>query len=259
MNHRGRILVLALLALGGCGGGEEERAPASGASPQETLRAAQEAIRGVDSYHIAGSQTGGDADIRLEADVAAGSALRLTLEQDSSSAEMIILDGDTSYIRANRAFWDDTDATARVGDLLTDRWAVVPIDEDTKRIYDEVQPDVVAGCLDDRLGTLSVRRGTLDGEPVEILIDAGDKPGTAPGELYISADEPRLPLRLRQTGARKPGGPAPDPRCSDDEEDPGDRSDLRLSRFGESFAIEPPAGALDLEDLAREAEGQSTA
>jgi hypothetical protein len=258
MNHRGSILVLALFALAGCGGGNEDPAPASSASPQDTLSAVQKAIRGVESYHIAGDQSGGDKDTHLEADVAAGSALRLTLGQDASSAEMIIVGGDTSYIRANRAFWDDTDAPARVGDLLADRWAVVPIDDDSKRIYDEVQPDVLADCLDDRLGTLSSRNGTLDGEPVEILVDAGDKPGTAPGELYVSAGEPRLPLRVRQTGARKPGGPAPDPRCSDNEEDPAERSDLRLSRFDEPVEIEPPSDALDLEDLAREAEGQST-
>lgn len=255
------------LALAGCGGGDPPAtgsgartgpsAPAPGrpaSAPSETLAAVQEALREADSFHIEGVQTDAKGDTRLEGDVAPDGAVRISLEQDGASAEMIILADESLFIRGDRRFWEQSEAPARLGDLLADRWARMPADDEAALLATQLRPDVLAGCLDDDLGALSSRTDRLDGEPVEVLVDEGDRPGTAPGELYVAAEGPRLPLRIRQTGPEKPGGAPREPECgsADDAGDPPTlRSDLRLSRWDEPVEIRAPAGALDLEDLAR--------
>ena len=253
-------LPIVVLALAGCGG-DDKKKTASG--PQETLGAVAGALRDAESFHIEGTQTNREGETRLEGDVTDG-AIRVSMLHDGGSAEMIVIGSDDVYIRANAAFWEESEAPAQVRELLADRWAKIPADDEVTEVADHLQPAVLADCLDDDVGTLSIREDTLDGEPVVVFADKGDKPGTAPGELYVSATDPQLPLRIRQTGPSKPGGPPPDPKCStddDDDEDDGGptiRGDMRFSRWDEPVEIEAPEGALDLEELARQAQGRST-
>lgn len=265
-------LLTAVVALTACG--EEDSRPAAtttgppttatappnakpSRTPEQTLAAVRKAVRGAESFHIEGTQTDGEGITRLEGDVAADGAIRLDLVQKGAVVNMIILDEETVYLRADEAFWKRSSAPPSVGELLAGRWAKVPADEETAELAEQVQPDVIALCLGESVGTTSIRSDTLDGDEVLVLVDKGDKPGTAPGELYVAADDPQLPLRVRQTGARRPGGPPVDPRCdSDDEEGPEDRSDIRLSRWNEPVTIEAPADALDLEELADQADDE---
>ncbi|MEJ7785375.1 MAG: hypothetical protein WKF96_11265 [Solirubrobacteraceae bacterium] len=258
-------LVLSLLALAACGGGDDQNRPSStnparstedvSRSPQETLAAVQDAVRGAESFHIEGTQTDDDGVARLEADVAADGAVRLALRQKGAVVDMIVLDQESVYIRADEAFWAQSSASADVQELLTGRWVKVPGDEDAAELAQQVQPNVVADCLGESVGTLSAREDKLDGDEVVVLADEGDKPGTAPGELFVKADDPALPLRVTQTGARRPGGPPVNPKCgSDQDETPQDRSDLRLSRWNEPVEIEAPPDALDLEEIAGQGE-----
>ena len=254
-------VVISLLALAGCGGGDDQKRPAStnparsteavSRSPQATLAAVQDAVRGAESFHIDGALTDDEGVTQLEGDVAADGAVRLVLKQKGTVVDMIVLDQESVYIRADEAFWKQSSAPANVQQLLAGQWVKVPADDDTAELAQQVQPDVVADCLGESVGTLSAREDTLDGEDVVVLVDDGDKPGTAPGELYVAAEDPPLPLRVRQTGARREGGPPVDPECgSDEDESPEDRSDLRLSRWNDPVEIEAPADALDLEEIA---------
>lgn len=252
-------LLLSLVALAGCGGddgdgnGNGETAAGDGASsPRDVLRGAQDAIRGVESYHVEGRQTDAEGETILTADVAADGRARMELRQDGATAEAIIV-GPAFYLKGDEAFWEQSEAPPRVVELVAGRWVEVPAEGDLRLLSDQVKPETIATCLAERLGTLR-SRGTTDfeGQEVEVLVDEGDKPGSAPGELYVAADDPTLPLRLRQTGPRKDGGPAPNPLCGESEDDdtPTTRADTRLSKFGEPVEIEPPAGALDLEEIA---------
>ncbi|MEO6497084.1 MAG: hypothetical protein ABIO51_06335 [Solirubrobacteraceae bacterium] len=258
-------VALSLLALAACGGSDDQKRPAStnparsakdvSRSPQETLAAVQDAVRGAESFHIEGTQTDDEGITRLEADVAADGAVRLALRQKGAVVDMIVLDQELVYIRADEAFWAQSSASADVQQLLTGRWVKVPGNKDAAELAQQVQPVVVADCLGESVGTLSSRQDSLDGKAVLVLVDAGDKPGTAPGELFVEADDPALPLRVTQTGARRAGGPPVDPKCgSDEDETPQDRSDLRLSRWDEPVEIEAPADALDLEEIAGQGE-----
>ncbi len=259
------VVILTLLTFAGCGGDDDAQpattsvAPSAentARSPQEALAAVQDAVRGAESFHIEGTQTDDDGVTRLEADVAADGAVRLALRQEEGAVvDLIVLDQESVYIRADEAFWAQSSASADVQQLLTGRWAKVPADDETAQLAEQVQPDVVADCLGESVGTLSSRQDSLDGKDVLVLVDEGDKPGTAPGELFVEADDPALPLRVTQTGARRPGGPPVNPKCgSDEDETPQERADLRLSRWNEPVEIEAPPDALDLEEIAGQGE-----
>lgn len=269
MQRPALLALLPLLALAGCGGGDAVKRPAStnpvpsieqaSRSPQEALAAVQDAVRGAESFHIEGALTDDEGVTQLEGDVAADGAVRLVLKQKGGVVDMIVLDRESVYIRADEAFWEQSSAPADVQQLLAGQWVKVPGDEDAAELAEQLQPDVIADCLDESVGTLSTREDTLGGDEVVVLVDEGDKPGTAPGELYVASAAAPLPLRIRQTGARREGGPPVDPKCGSDEDDsPEDRSDVRLSRWNDPVEIEAPEDALDLEDIADGADGEPT-
>lgn len=109
----------------------------------------------------------------------------------------------------------------------------------------ESEPKRLARCLTTATGTLSHGgSATVAGLPAIVIVDRGDRPGTTPRKLYLSASLPRLPLRIVQTGKRKPGG-SPDVRCRDAEDDTL-RSDLRFSGFNARVKIPAPKRAIRL-------------
>lgn len=252
---------LLLVALAGCGESKPAAPPDPAASPQKALRAVATALRDVESFRIEGSQTTRNGVMRFEGDIAADGSVRFSLSQDGGAAKMIVI-GDDVYVSGDGPFWEQSKAPAEVRDLLAGRWVKVPADDAFTELAEQMQPDVLADCVSEGLGTLTVRTDTLDGRPVVVLVDQGDKPGSEPGELYVAAADPQLPLRATQSGPERPGGPPPDPKCSSDDEVDEDgpviRSDLRFSRWNEPVDIEAPAGALDLEQLARQADGRPT-
>lgn len=253
---------LILVALAGCGDTEPAALPPEAAvSPQETLRAVGSALRDVESFHIEGSQTKRDGVTRFEGDIAPDGAVRFSLSKDGAAAKMIVM-GDDVYVSGDGPFWEQTKAPAEVRDLLAGRWVKVPAGDEFTELAEQMQPDVLADCLSGGLGRLTIRKDTLDGRPVVVLVDKGDRPGSEPSELYVAAADPQLPVRATQSGPERPGGPPPDPKCSSDDEEDKDgpviRADLRFSRWDEPVEIEAPADALDLEELARQADGRST-
>jgi hypothetical protein len=88
---------------------------------------------------------------------------------------------------------------------------------------------------------------TFEGHDVVVLVDKGDGSSNEPGELYIPTKGPALPMRVRQTGPRRPGGHV-DPRCNDPTSTTRS-SDTRLSAFDEPLHITAPHGAVDLNTL----------
>src|SRR5437764_268932 len=112
-------------------------------------------------------------------------------------------------------------------------------------------PLVLSGC-----GSSSSGGDTASKPPKQLLPDVqsavaedqGDRPGTNPGQLYVAASGPALPLRVLQTGPQKPGGSA-DPTCGGGS-DTTKSADVRLSNFDKDVKISAPPGALDLQKLA---------
>ena len=119
--------------------------------------------------------------------------------------------------------------------------------ESVRSLLVKLSPKYLASCYATGLGTLS-NNGvkTLDGRKVIVLEDKGDKPGTAPGLLYVAAEGPFLPLREVQTGPSKPGGKR-DKRC-DAGDDKTTTADVTYSQYNRVPRLKAPRGALSLEE-----------
>jgi hypothetical protein len=228
---------LLSLVVAGCGTqatAEPER------STDEILSDVARALGKVRSYHVEGESVDEDGRGQFEGDVTASGSMRFSVRVGDARARMVIA-GSTSFLNANGQFWRTQsrapEATAR---LLSDRWVKVP--PGGQNPLGNMAPETVAYCLTHDIGTVVVKgRQRFAGQDVVVLTDRGDKPGTAPGDLYVG--ESGLPLRVVQTGPRRPG--THDARCGD-ADGTTTESDIRLSAFDEPVEITAPPGALDL-------------
>ncbi len=255
------LVLVALLSVGGavgCGGSSGGKAaPRREAlkSPSQIIADAAAALGHVRSFHLDG--TGEDlrgGRIILSGDFGIPGRLHLTLAQGSGTIEIILVGG-YGYLKANRAFWVAQGTQPKVVAFLADRWvkAAAASMPGMSEFTTWTNPATIGHCLVEKhLGTVSVAGSdTFAGQPVVILSDHGDLPGSTRGRLYVATTGPALPLRVVETGTKRPGG-TPDRLCNETQISPSTTKagDLRLSRYNQPVSITAPAGALDLKALA---------
>lgn len=220
-------------------------------TPRERIAAVSKALAGVTSYRVAGTTTDEDGEATIRADVDATGNAAITYALDGREIEVRVV-STLAYMRGNRAFWQDSagedggEQGRKVADALAGRWVKAPIAAaGVGELLKELSPKQLSRCVGVGLGTIrDGGRDEVDGQEVDVLVDAGDRPGTTPGRLYTARSGPPLPLRVLQTGGRRPGGTV-DTDCQS-EDDTSTASDLRLSRFDEPLEVRAPAGALEL-------------
>jgi hypothetical protein len=249
----GRLLmatVLAATAVGGFAAAPVLSADRSDASAQEILRDVQADLAKVRSFHIAGVSRDADGTTRLSADVTTAGSLRLRASM-SGQAFTLLKVHNASFLRANLAYWRNAaGASSADASRLADRW--IRLDAATAKalapVYEQLTPQYLARCVSSDLGTIrKVGTGTIGGRKAIILEDAGDKPGSSPGRLWVPVSGAALPLRETQTGPEKPGGATTGPCADDDDEPDTTRSaDLRLTQYNHVPTIRAPKGALKL-------------
>lgn len=240
-----------LLLAAGCGGSSSSSKDEGSKTPQQILADVRSALAGVKTYHLEGSFQDNSGTTRIAGDVAAPGSMRLTLGQGGNTVAMVVT-GSQTFMRANSSFWKAQISKPNVVKLLSNRWVKVPQSGagDLRKVVAQFTPSNLGYCLGAQVGTLS-KRGTasVGGRKTVVLVDKGDRPGTSPGELYVSLSGPPLPLRLRQTGPDRPGG-HPDPRCGNSSNDTTKSGEVLFSRYGEPLKVTAPPGALDLTQLA---------
>ncbi|HEX6388175.1 MAG TPA: hypothetical protein VFZ89_01970 [Solirubrobacteraceae bacterium] len=233
------IIAGALLA--GCGGDGKDSSSSDDA--RAIIEQAAAALRDAEGMHVTGSETDAEGTTRAIADIDADGdmAVTLTLNGDRTSLRQV---GDDTYLRAGKSFWADIGGED-LG-LLVDRWIHIPSRLGTELTADlaQLRPRGLAECL--LAGGTFVIRGheQLDGQPVTVIEDKGDKPGGQPGLLYVAARGRPWLVRLRATGPPR-RGKAPE-ICGHDEDVPTTSSDLRSSRFEQPVTARAPAGAITL-------------
>lgn len=223
-------------------------------TPQQILAAASRDVAKVRGYHVEGTETDKDGVNKLSGDVSSEGKLRFAIEVGRSSITIIAI-GKTTYLKADDDFWkSEAKASPELAATLAERWVKAP--SSTANVLKGLVPKDLSYCL--RQGTGSLRNAGVrrqGGRRAVVIADKGDKPGTAPSELYVAATGPALPLRVTQSGKEKPGG-RPDPRC--DNTEPGDEAstttaaDYRFTDYDKPVRITAPSGALDLDKLQRE-------
>jgi hypothetical protein len=261
---RSTALIMSIPVIGLAAGGAVAVAQSGGEGDKEPAAIVADVKRDlakVKSYHFAGSETEGGVTTKLAGDVFASGPASVTITEGTAVARMVVLPK-AVYLKANAAFWKASGGKkngATLARRLAGRWVKESSTsgKDLTAMFADLTPKHLAKCIDQGTGTLTKQPSeSVAGQDAIVLRDAGDKPGTTPGRIYLTPDAPVLPLRIVQTGPRK-AGKAASAAC-DDPDDKSTKSDVTLSAFGKVAKITAPRHAISLDDLGDDGGGNST-
>jgi hypothetical protein len=245
---RSAVLTMSMAA---CAAAAPAVASADGLSsstkPEDALAQAKTALGKVSNFQLAGTEADkGGSPVSLTGALSASGPADAVVKSRKATAHLIVLPK-AVYIKANEAYWKA--ALSKKEQSLAARLAGKWIKESAKQGADatsglgDLSPKHVASCLDSHVGTLSNKgEKTVGGRKVIVIADAGDKPGTAPGEIWID-EKTALPVRVTQTGPFKAGGQK-DAACDDEWPSTLLKSDYALSKFGKTKKVVAPKHAV---------------
>jgi hypothetical protein len=213
--------------------------------PAQILADAAGALERVHSLHLEGTQAIGGRRTEVKADLERPGKIRLGFKQKGAAAAIVVSDGSV-YIKANSAFWRQQKAT-RAARALADRWFKVPASTaDFRDLTKGLDVRTLSRCLVKDHGTLKAGgKSTVNGQPAVVIVDKGDRPGTAPGKLFVATNGAPLPLRVVATGNQRPGGTR-DPDCDDPNSPTRAGDEIKFSRYNQALNITAPPSAVDL-------------
>jgi hypothetical protein len=217
------------------------------AKPADAIAKAKAALGKVSNLAVAGGETDKDGStLKLAGTFTSSGPIDLVVREGRATGHIIALPK-AVYIRGNAAYWKGSlpKKDASIATKLSDKWIKegVKAGADATAGLGDLSPKHIASCLDSHVGTLTNKgEKTVGGRKVVVIADAGDKPGTAPGELWLDA-QTALPVRELQTGPVKAGGKK-DAACDDSGPDTSAKSDISLSRFGKAPKVVAPKGAV---------------
>jgi hypothetical protein len=195
------IMSIPVLALGAGGvaaladGGEADK------DPKAIVADVKRDLGKVKSYHFAGNVTEDGTTAKLSGDVFASGQASVTVTEGTATVRMIVLPK-AVYLKANAAFWKTSGGSKDGSTLarkLAGRWVKEPAADgkDLTSLFADLTPRHVAKCIDAGTGTLTKQPSErIAGQDAIVLRDAGDKPGTTPGRIYLTPEAPVLPLRI---------------------------------------------------------------
>jgi hypothetical protein len=189
------------------------------ASAEEILDAAREASSTATAVHVAGTMQGSTIDFSYVRDKGASG----TLTEGADTIDLIQI-GDTSYIRANRSFWEQM-GDAATAKAVADKWVSAPSTQRGFAALTEIAD--MQAMLDQVLRpTGAIEKGeptTLDGADVIPLT-------SREGTLLIAATGEPLPLKIAS-------------------DDVAERGDIVFDGWNEPIELRAPDGALDISDV----------
>ena len=166
----------------------------------------------------------------------------LTISIGASTSDLINL-GDADYVRGNSVFWR-AQTSARRAAMLAGHWLRLPAAgrRSVTSALGSLAPSTLARCLLEDHGRLSVAgRVRVEGRPGIVIADAGNVPGSAPGEVVVAARGTPYPLRIVASGVQRPGGHID--VCNNGRPSSSAIGTITLSQFGQIPTIQPPQGA----------------
>jgi hypothetical protein len=244
------LLAACALIAAGCGSSKpstetQSRHGRAGQAPQEIVREMAAALRHVHSYHLEGlvdAPEGPKGTARISADVDRDGDVRMRLTTGRRATLDVIVARSEAFLRASTTYWRQQ-GYALAARRLQGRWATVPgrAAKALIRSTGGLTPQRLAACARPTPRLQYGGTTTVGGRRAVIIVDRGS-PGDSPGAVYVRLRGPALPLRVVQSGRRRPGKPR-NPKCA-----PGrgqfPMEDLRLSHFNADIKVDPPANPL---------------
>jgi hypothetical protein len=226
-------LVVALVAavalagvLGGCGGSSGNGVASK--SPAEILAATKAAADSASSVHIAGSLSSGGSPITLNMYLVSGTGGRGQLAENGLSFELIVVDG-SIYIKGSPAFYSHFGGAA-AAQLFHGKWLKAPAN--SGELASLASLTDLGKLIDQALtNTSTLVKGTsttIGGQPAVELTDP-----TKDGSIYVATTGKPFPVQLVKRGAES--------------------GRVTFSGWNQPVSLTPPANAVDLGALAKEA------
>lgn len=245
----GGALAAAALLLAACGGGGE-----ADKSPDQILGDAANALQSARSVHIDADSTGGsNGTFHITVDIVSGGGARGSVNSSGVAAQFVVTGG-KFYIQGRDFFAKF--AGPQAATLIGDRWVLLPSNAGVSDFESFTDTTTLATCLRADHGSLSSGgTATVAGQGAVVIVDKGDKPGTAPGKLYVATSGTPYPLELQITGATQSGTPPGGSKCAGTSgsatggSSSGGKATLLLA-YGASVSVTPPPNPLDLSSLA---------
>jgi hypothetical protein len=216
-------------------------------SPEDALAQAKTALGKVSNVALSGTETDRDGtSLKLSGVVTSSGPADIVLSSGGRTAHIVVVPK-AVYIKANSAYWKAnlSKKEASLASKLAGRWIKEAAKKgaDATSLFNDASPKRAASCLDSHVGTLS-NKGEKDyaGGKVVVIADAGDKPGSAPGEIWLD-EKTGLPVRETQTGPAKAGG-RKDAACDDEWPSTTKTSSYTLSKFGKAPKVVAPKHAV---------------
>jgi hypothetical protein len=210
-------------------------------APEQIFADSVTALGQVPAFRYIGTQTdeNGVADVsRL---VTAAGRAKLEIRSRHETFRSIVI-GHTQYVRASEGFWKAFGLSRATVRWASTHWIKVTLTDVHGAQSFTMTPTTLAQCLQALHGTLANAGATVvDGQSAVVVQDAGDLPGSAPGQMTIADATPAYPLRITQTGRRRPGGPTGGP-C-DHTGDTTTAEDIRITPLTAAPTIAAPKGA----------------
>ena len=230
-------IALAAVGLGtaalltACGGGDGF----TDQSADDIVTAAKSEMGDLKAVKVSGSVTSDGQQIDIDLQSSSEGNCTGTIGVAGGSTELLGVDGST-WMKPDEAFWRATagDAADDVMAMVTDKWVVIPAEDDSLNTFCDLD-DLLDQLLkdDEEDGSTYSKNGTedVDGEETVKVDNEDPEDGTSTG--YVLVDEPHYLVKVEKT----------------DGEDTGS---IAFSAFDEEFDVEAPADdeVVDLDQLA---------
>jgi len=244
--------LLALAAAGivaGCGSSKSGEAAKS---PQAIVKDASRALAAVHSFTATGKVRISGHPGTISVAFQRPASLRFDLASAGNAKASVVLIGNAAYLNADKAFYlAQGGGGATAASLLAGRWLKLPVSTaGLSSLTGEFKLATLSHCLAVGHGTLSSGgSASVGGRDAVIVTDAGDKPGTTPGRLYVATKGAPYPLRIQSTGATRSGGVS-DALCKGTSGLHDSGTNVTFTSFDRHLDISAPPKALSLSQIA---------
>lgn len=226
---RSLLAVAALAAaLAGCGGSSSNGIASK--SPDEILAASKSAVSSATSVHVSGSAASNGSPLSLDLELARGKGAKGMISEHGLSFQLIETN-ETIYINGSEAFYTHFGGPA-AAQLFKGKWLKAPANSsEFASLSSLTNLQTLLDSLLEHHGSLSVAgTSTVNGQEAVALKDS-----TQGGTLYIATTGKPYPVEITKSGSE--GGA------------------IKFDRWNEPVTITAPSNAIDINQLAKAAQG----